>query len=271
MKKRLFWLVPAAAALALAFLLPRLILAVRQNQTRHRVETLAVEDDYSENGNISTVEKMQLLCGENVQFLSIDMSCDESSVQQTFDAQLDRLIELGALSGTIPIPEDALSRTIYQITPFLLIDVDTGRLFRCYELETDSLTAWMDMDTGLLYHLRFWRNEDTEKAMEQAYLIMQMQDSERDTSRIAQEMSAWAAYYELQMSELIYDSEEHPDTDGNWNLVSCLLTDESGVQVGFALSNQYAPYTIAWRCVRAEIVTALRDAANVAEDDRNGN
>ncbi|MBQ7870920.1 MAG: hypothetical protein IJ357_02150 [Oscillospiraceae bacterium] len=255
MKKKWIWVLSAVALVAAAFFLPRFILTVRQNEARHRVATQTVEDNFSESGNMSMAEKLQLLCSDTAQTLYVDTSYDLEAIQVSFDAQLDTLIDLGAFSQTIPVPTDAASREILAVNPVIVMETD--KLLRCYEIFTASFSAVMDMDTGKLYALYSW--DQTEYAMEETYVTMQMKSAERAASGTAAELAAWAAYYGLEMSEITFDDQELPDANGNWNLASCLFYDAAGNTVGFALSNNYANYTIGWRCINAELASYLRD------------
>lgn len=205
---------------------------------------------------MSIVEKMQLLCSDEVQVLSVDVAYDISTVQSRFSRELDRLVSLGALNYTVSLPLDEELQTIRSVSPYLIIGSESSRLLRIYEISTDGLTAIMDTDTGTIYTLRFWNS--TEYAMKKTYITMQLDDSARAASDTATELSGWSAYYGLELSELTFDDAELPDAEGNWNMVSCLLRDAAGETVGFALSNQYSSYTIAWRCIDAEVAQSLR-------------
>lgn len=264
MKRKWMWILTAVAVVAAAFFLPRLILTTRQNEARRRVMTLAVEDNFSESGNMTIAQKLQLLCSNEAQILFVDVTYDLSEIQTSLNTQLDRLIELGAFRQTIPEPRETETREIRAISPIIIMETD--RLLRCYEIFTGSLSAVMDMDTGKLYALHSW--DMTEYAMEQTYLTMQMKSTDRANSGTAQELAAWAAYYGLDMSEITFDDQELSDTDGNWNLASCLFYDAAGDTVGFALSNNYANYTIGWRCIDAELANSLRSTIDSAVSEQ---
>lgn len=256
MKKKLLWLIPAVLAVAAAFFLPRLILTIQQHETRKRVETLPVEDNFHESGEMSVVEKLQLLCDDDAEAISLRVTIDEAAVQNAFDTQLDQLIALGVLGNTVAAPTLAEDREILAVNP--LIVMRTDRLLRVYEIYTGTLSAIMDMDTGKLYALVSWT--ETEAAMEKTYLTMQMNQTNRNKSGTATELQAWAQYYGLQMEEITFDDKELSDVDGNWNLASCIFYDAAGNRVGFSLSNNYANYTIGWRCIDVALAESLRDS-----------
>lgn len=264
MMKKWMWILPAVAVVAAAFFLPRLILTARQNEARRRVETLAVEDNFSESGNMTITQKLQLLCSDEAQTLFVDVTYDLEAIQQSLNTQLDRLIELGAFRQTIPEPTETEDREIRAVSPIIVMETD--KLLRCYEIFTGSLSAVMDMDTGKLYALFSW--DKTEYAMERTYVTMQMKSTDRADSGTAHELAAWAEYYGLGMSEITFDDQELSDSDGNWNLASCLFYDAAGDTVGFALSNNYANYTIGWRCIDAVLADELR--ATISNADAQG-